>query len=169
MEENKFIFEMIRLDALSLESSRCFMTFLFEEGRYYPVDCDVNFCKAYICEFADGNTKNMNNVALKVVPIVRRQELLQCKLGHLTLDFLHCDVKSYCGLMRSQRECHIQRQSVSENNDVTSARKTHVEMFECVETRETIPYTLVCDFRRHCLDGADESFCLHSSDQSGFV
>ena len=44
-----------------------------------------------------------------------------------------------------------------------------VAMFKCHDRRGTIPYMLVCDFRRDCLDYSDESHCEHLLSKTDFT
>ena len=43
-----------------------------------------------------------------------------------------------------------------------------VEMFQCGTLGQTLHYTLVCDFRKDCANGADENFCFHGLYQTGY-
>jgi hypothetical protein len=39
-------------------------------------------------------------------------------------------------------------------------------MFECDAGLHTVHYTLVCDMRKDCMDGTDESWCQHAACES---
>ena len=38
-----------------------------------------------------------------------------------------------------------------------------ISLFACSDLVTRLSYTLVCDFRHHCTDGSDETFCRHSA------
>ena len=147
------------------------MAHIMENGRYYPVQCDVKFCSAYICEFKAKEQKSLKGIALKTqlkgFDNLSQHNLIACPSGHITYELLHCDVKSYC-VYRFPEDTCVEITDTKNTNFTDHNDGLRVEMFECAETRETIPYTLVCDFRHHCLGGADEYFCVHPNHQHGF-
>jgi hypothetical protein len=51
----------------------------------------------------------------------------------------------------------------AQSSEQSGAGLVSVAMFECYSLGETVPYTLVCDFRRDCQDGSDETHCTHQS------
>ena len=162
---------MKQFDLFSLDLSRCFMSYFLENGRYYPVHCDVNFCPAYICEF-DANTATSTKGITLNDHFDQLQDngevcLVLCPSGHFMHEFLHCDVKGQCGYQVSENRC-MQGNRATNVNATQYTDGLQVDMFQCGETRETIPYTLVCDFRHHCLGGDDETFCVHQNYQTGF-
>ena len=166
-----FTYHLQKFHQYSLEVPRCHMVFIYNEGRYFPVKCYFPLCSAYICEFESKEIQFPKSVHMKiqfkVIDNLPQHNLVACPFGHLTYEFLHCDVKSYCVNLFSHDTCR--QSSDTRNKNVTDHKDgLRVEMFECEETRETIPYTLVCDFRHHCLDGADEHFCVHPKHQHGF-
>jgi hypothetical protein len=44
-----------------------------------------------------------------------------------------------------------------------------VAQFACEDDSATVHYSLLCDFRRDCADGSDETFCAHGARCSGFT
>ena len=82
--------------------------------------------------------------------------LIRCPEGHMTHSFLSCDPKSRCG----QAVCTFVNEARSVTEELSVTQSTG-NMYTC--SNDVIPYTLVCDFRRDCPDGSDESFCQHSS------
>ena len=83
--------------------------------------------------------------------------LAVCPSGHLTHDFLKCDLQSVCLVNRYELSCPLGNTAVQEQGP----GKEHVRMFVCDNLIHTIPYTLVCNFVSDCSDGSDEKFCQH--------
>ncbi|KAK7494969.1 hypothetical protein BaRGS_00013848 [Batillaria attramentaria] len=66
----------------------------------------------------------------------------ECPAGHVTHDFLACDVQSACW-----------------SRDDLSA-SCSAPLFTCANTYERVHYTFVCDYRPDCSDASDENFCV---------
>ncbi|XP_025078627.1 G-protein coupled receptor GRL101-like [Pomacea canaliculata] len=72
-----------------------------------------------------------------------------CPMGHSTHDFLSCDATSAC--------------LVHTYGSVTACLESVTSLppfFTCNNGFESVPYTLVCDYRRDCDDNSDEDFCV---------
>lgn len=72
-----------------------------------------------------------------------------CPLGHVTQRYLACDVKNACW----EEEYHMCK------SPLTSPPPS----FTCFDSKERVPYTLVCDYRSDCNDNSDERFCVFPS------
>ena len=105
-----------------------------------------------------------------------------CPSGHMTRDFLSCDLQSGCVTNEKLEYCRINTRTSSSDNgqdfangivsETLQADQSNTEdnlesnaleevwMFACVQSGVTISYTLVCDFEQHCYDGSDEYFCV---------
>ena len=62
-------------------------------------------------------------------------------------------------------EQNLQQLKTDDTVDDTHFRNiyldVYVEMFVCEKYGETVHFTHVCDFKPHCTDRSDESFCVH--------
>ena len=101
-----------------------------------------------LCEF-DNPTNNitaLHNFSLADSnATLWKVNITLCPLGHVTKDFLSCDSQSLCGAEESSATCHT--------------ATTVVRMFVCDDGRQSLPYSLVCDYIKHCSDKSDEDFC----------
>ena len=86
-----------------------------------------------------------------------------CPSGHVTHIFLACDVFTLCWAghdvtfsARPEFWALPTSQSCPTQPFVTSPPPS----FLCGSEEQRVPYTLVCDHRRDCLDGSDETFCV---------
>jgi hypothetical protein len=86
--------------------------------------------------------------------------------SHFSHSFLSCDPKSYC-VSRHASQCAI---PINGTQTPTWSQPSRVftPMFRCDLYGDVVPYTLVCDFRRDCSDGSDETRCQHREDGQGF-
>jgi len=79
-------------------------------------------------------------------------ELVRCPSGHVTFNFLACDVHSHCwGRQGSYSfSCHAPLASLPPH-------------FACADSVGRVPYSMVCDHRQDCRDNSDEDFCTFRS------
>ena len=121
----------------------------------YAAYCDRQITAHFACEMeSDGPSASLptkNQLRMPSLPsYVSRPEvdIVTCESGHFTHDFLFCDPASRCGDLVYLTSCHV-------------PGKGAMPKFECDNSRVTLPYTLVCDFRPDCPDDSDERFCRH--------
>ena len=88
--------------------------------------------------------------------------LVTCPKNHVTYNLLACDAASNCWAgshvtfsVRSDSWALPSSRSCPANQAVTSLPPS----FQCRSGRHRVPYSMVCDHRRDCLDGSDETFC----------
>ncbi|KAK7502648.1 hypothetical protein BaRGS_00006223 [Batillaria attramentaria] len=108
----------------------------------------------YLCELETtavdtGNTARPDSQELGIVIAIPKLWMFsstvsytECPAGHVTHDFLACDVQSACW---------------SPGDLLTSCL---VLLFQCTNGFERVHYTFVCDYRPDCSDASDEKFCV---------
>ena len=120
------------------------------------IGCETtfDFQRAYtLCEDTEQAKNNMftqlKSVQLSSANISSsRIRLTECPGRHSIELFLSCDPRS---------ECTPNSESAATSSLCPST------LFTCEASREQVPYTLVCNQRRDCLDGTDETFCVYES------
>ena len=89
-------------------------------------------------------------------------KMIACAGGHLTHEFLACDVQSAC----QARDASASTSCVARGDDTAGVCRTALTPLPpsvpCGNGRGEVPYTLVCDHRPDCSDDSDESFCVFS-------
>lgn len=122
-------------------------------------NCHEPLRRRYLCETRTVDRKRGSQRAMENMPDDSANQTLpfpqvRCPRGHVTHTFLACDAKSSC----------FSRTYVS--NDWTVLSSCGVQLqpelpsFACTDGFERVPYSLVCDYRRDCLDNSDEDFCV---------
>ena len=147
-----------------------------EEWMYYTYVHGSHWMKAlyqksvpednFICEKNIQTEKLLLSQSVKVLVSKRssatinqtRLSMASCQDGHMTHSFLSCDPQSgckqsFCFFSSMQRKPDAQLSEVLEVNPVP--------MYACSRSDLAISYSLVCDFRKDCSGGSDESFCNH--------
>ena len=127
-----------------------------DRGEFKPTDCRRAYDVDMVCEFLKQNAEMVNRsevhlgsrVSIDVDGAVWNVNVIQCPSGHVTRDFLSCDIQGQCGAKESMTSCH--------SGSVTIA------MFVCARSHESLHYTVVCDHIQHCGDNTDENFCQFS-------
>ncbi|XP_076439120.1 uncharacterized protein LOC143277993 [Babylonia areolata] len=78
--------------------------------------------------------------------------LVTCGAKHLTHVQLACDPHSLCN-WRLERRNKVQTATC----EASATQST--PYFQCGQTRQYVPYSVLCDWRTDCADHSDESFC----------
>ena len=89
-------------------------------------------------------------------------EFAKCSNGQMVHRFLSCSPHNSC----SQVLPHLCSFSSNLPNNMDSSQRidhvmTPVPSFLCSDGVTKLSYTLACDFRHHCNDRSDETFCQH--------
>ena len=87
---------------------------------------------------------------------------VMCPTGRVTHAFLACDVTSFCwagGHVTISLRAESWALPTSESCPVPLAMPALPPSFPCRSQEQCVSYSLVCDHRRDCLDGSDETFC----------
>ena len=118
------------------------------------ISCKIPLGKAYVCE---KELKVEKHIRLQM-PVLPRNEEIQvihfstCPAGHVTHNFLSCDVQSACMLNHTSSIFFCE-----------SSLMPPPPMLKCSSQMEHVPYPLVCDHRPDCRDHSDENFCIFRS------
>ena len=151
-----------------------FSTNSYDLASIVPILEDSVTVRFVLCE-KNVQTNDISSVEPVTFPSVSlssssitstRQALMICPQGHVTHEFLSCDLKTKCGRMIFFSACTFIGR-VQDTMDATpSAKKRtltdHMPMYACSIQPAAVPYTLVCDFINDCPDKSDESFCNHT-------
>lgn len=114
--------------------------------------------------------------------------MVACPSGHVTRDYLSCDIQSGCVTDDRLEFCKMQviisssdeplnagntLSSDEDSIDISSNMNKGISgrsssevtfldmpMFTCTTSGISISYTLVCDYENQCYDGSDEDFCV---------
>lgn len=123
----------------------------------WPGACDEQGFFHYMCEAQDEAALPVpfedKSFSVTGSPLsvrhVSNVNLHLCPEGHVTRDFLSCDLRSDCW-----------GTGYASAYTCTALMMPLPPMYECGNELERVPYTLVCDHRRDCNDGTDEDFCV---------
>jgi hypothetical protein len=143
----------------------CFVLLLTERGMFYPAQCGENICTTFLCEIeampplSPVTELKITFSSMDSANHFQQTHVVECPSGHVTHSFLSCDPRSHCAAKNYVTRCAINATYV--DNRVQKDMGLAVGMFQCKTKGETIPFTLVCDFRPDCQDGSDESTCHH--------
>ena len=113
-----------------------------------------------------SSKQTLSSLAIVNVSVVgqhRRQwSMATCPTGHVTHALLVCDVSAFCWAdsdvsfsLQAETWALPAPQSCPVQLGVTSLPPS----FSCHADERHVPYSLMCDHRRDCLDGSDETFC----------
>ena len=120
-----------------------------------------------ICEATvyDRNQNNSKSVHLLKPPFGFRNgkvNFTKCPNGEMMHVFLSCYTHNACGQTPPHRCTFFSNtENTLGNSQGTRQFMTSVPVFTCRDGVIRLPYTLVCDFRHHCTDGSDETFCQY--------
>ena len=126
--------------------------------RVFRCHEDFHLARAYsLCEDKPTERRAQKDVSTQSVQLQSANisssssiRLGQCSSGHSIQLFVSCEPRSECA-------------PVSEST-ATSSRCPST-LFACEMSRDHVSYTLVCNNRRDCLDGSDETFCVYKWDE----
>ena len=85
-----------------------------------------------------------------------------CPKGHVTHAFLACDITSFCWAENNvlfSLSPESWASPMSQSCPVQLAVTSLPPSFPCRSQVQRIPYSLVCNHRRDCVDSSDETFC----------
>ena len=124
--------------------------------------------QGYRPESMSASTRHHSRPSLALVnstvlgPHSQQWNKVACPAGHMTHTFLACDVSTSCWAegdtifsLQPETWALPTSQSCPMPLNVTSSPPS----FPCDSAEWRVPYSLVCDHRRDCLDGSDETFC----------
>ena len=126
----------------------------------------VNF--HYVCEFGSvtesvkRKARIGTGVHLAAISTAFNVPAVRCPDGHYTQEFLACDLQSSCWAKKD-----IVLQTSPDTLTVPTSSWCNTSMtsadvyFLCASGKESIPFTLVCDYMKNCFDGSDEDFCVY--------
>ena len=149
-------------------------------GKFYATSCFSYACDEFMCEKRIQNRNlsyehSAGRLELKnTLQVLNRRNstFVDCPSGHVTHDFLSCDVDSHCGVDKYSAYCALPNSAdfgSNRNPPHTGGEDLFtVKMFHCHARGGTIPYTLVCDYRNDCADNSDEIFCQHKEETGAF-
>ena len=119
------------------------------------------------CEVTVHNTERRHGEAIHLSEVSfsfsnRKVRFSKCPNGQTVHRFLSCYPHYVCG----QAVLHFCTFPNSVNNGVGNFQETgqfvtSVPVFICSNGVTRLSYNLVCDFRHHCKDLSDETFCQH--------
>ncbi|PVD27183.1 hypothetical protein C0Q70_12337 [Pomacea canaliculata] len=129
-----------------------------EKNKHCLMECDTPGVKSTVCEY-DAQIDTIGSLSVSDIKISTfwnstKILVVDCPSGHVTHLFLSCDPKTTCGAAGLPVYCRTEEGLV---------KAVETQMFPCDDNLDTLPYSLVCDFRKDCLDGSDENFCKHDS------
>jgi hypothetical protein len=88
-------------------------------------------------------------------PAYDHQNSFSACSSQYTHNFLSCEFNIACKVFEYMMEYPIPNQNTTNKEGTPWS----VKMFKCEKYGETVHYTLMCDFRRDCTDGSDETRC----------
>ena len=121
-------------------------------------DCNIQYSdnthKYFLCEIETVRNTSVSATAWRRYDLTRQPDpnLVTCPSGHVTHNFLACDVHSHCWVryVSYSFSCHAPLASL-------------LPHFACADGVGRVPYSLVCDHRQDCRDNSDEDFCVFRS------
>ncbi|KAK7469714.1 hypothetical protein BaRGS_00036296, partial [Batillaria attramentaria] len=130
--------------------------------RSYP--CNDRRMVDIFCELPEETAQNISRTGQKATTVVlsvakwtSALSVTTCRdKGHLTHTFLACDSKSSCW-----------SQGYGPSYSCAALMTPLPPSFKCRSNKESVPYTLVCDFRSDCSDASDEDFCVFRACETG--
>ena len=135
------------------------------EKIFLNVVCTKDNYIDFLCEIeseAHPTTSSLDKVSLAIFPLSNQTLLLPhvtCPLGHMTLDFLACDVQSAC--WSDVVSTDGDKWGVPSYASCPAPLTSLPPSFQCGSGDQMVSFSLVCNYRSDCLDSSDEKFCEH--------
>ena len=139
------------------------------ENVIHLFDCDSKQPAFYLCELdkVDGGPTNKTpavEVRISLSALLspfNESSFVRCPKRHFTRSFLACDTLVDCWADDSPGQDYLEKWwtrylPISSCIENSVARSPY---YVCDSGTQSVPYTLVCDYRRDCHDGGDEVFC----------
>nr|KAG5696633.1 hypothetical protein BaRGS_034094 [Batillaria attramentaria] len=113
--------------------------------------CSISGAKHFVCEMVVEEEEVPSPRESVTSPDLRlsrftRLPVIGCPGGHMTHDFLSCDLNSACGGEGRSKTCNVPAKYDAISDDDRPDVVT-VGLFMCDDDETTLPYTLVCDYR----------------------
>ena len=107
--------------------------------------------KYILCEIKPAMDTPVSATSVQLTDVTSQpgSKLVECPSGHVTHDFLACDLKSNCFV-----------HDVSSSFSCQTLFVSFPPHFACADGTGYVPYSLVCDYRQDCRDNSDEGFCV---------
>ena len=134
--------------------------------------CDLLDTALILCDVTNSTKSDVTAKPTEVVQLSNThsrnktdgQKYVTCPQGHMTHDFLSCDLLSLClavkekwGVVNTETAWDVPPFS-----SCLSKRQPPPPSFPCSNGLQHVPYTLVCDHQNDCQDGSDDRFCHFS-------
>ena len=161
-----------------------FLNSRFSKIQFTPCGYVDNHFRKYLCQMPDRRldqrTQPMSLTNLQARPSLVKVNVtvtgqkgekwwpVICPDGPVTHMFLACDVTTFCwadGEITFNSYPDSWAVPTSKSCPVQSVTTSLPPSFRCQSEKQHVPYSLVCDHRRDCLDGSDEIFCVFVSCQ----
>ena len=118
----------------------------------------------FLCEMESGThqkTSSLDKVRMALLSVTNQTLLphVTCPLGHMTLDFLACDVQSAC--WSDVVSTDGDRWGVPSYASCPAPMTSLPPSFQCGSGDQMVSFSLVCNYRSDCSDSSDEKFCEH--------
>ena len=175
-------FRLERKFAIYKGAEQCFSLYFTHKhshnqlGTYalHPLPCSSHsfFFESYhkqrfksyaICEVTiDNHNHKYNLISFSNVSFNFRHENVnfsKCPSAQMVHRFLFCYPHNACGQMLTHA-CTLPS-NLDNGFQRTDQLMTSAHVFECADGIGRVSFTLVCDFRQHCGDSSDETFCQH--------
>jgi hypothetical protein len=157
----------------------------FRQSQDFPLEFVCEFDKPKLINsddaFDENSNSNSSNLSVATEELNAKAGVLSelnaeyvtwntsvviCPAGHVTRDFLACDVQSGCAEDDHAESCSGGGRNAGGKGGVVGGEpaldlaSVQVPMFRCRRNGIALPYTLVCDHSQHCSDNSDEDFCV---------
>ena len=149
-----------------------------EEDWFNFDSCTESVAVSVLCDLTSARENRQTSDVLQELHVPNRNkihpeqfaarfkfETVECPGGHVTHSFLACDARSSCW---GARDFKMDASSWGERGGTRSppfnsvcgvSLKPLPPAFTCDNGVQSVPYTLVCDYRWDCSDSSDEEFC----------